>query len=228
MGRGVAKREPDLVITCQPLAEVVSVLAGGRVPLHLVDSKLHRSPPRLHDYLQQLIEDNPADCVVLAMGLCGGAASDLVVKQGALVLPRVDDCLALLLGSQESYRQQAGECPGTYYLSKGWLDCPDNIVAEYERCVERRGPDGARRVFRSLIGNYRRLVYIEAGLAEEECFACRAQSFAGTFDLEFHRRPADLRLLANLVRGKRDPRTITFPAGKTTSVLDFLIQAPCN
>lgn len=220
--------EPDVLITCQPLAEVVSLLAGGRVPVHLVDSKLHRSPPRLRDYLQQLIERNPGDRVVLAMGLCGGATSDLVVRRGTLILPRVDDCVALLLGSQEAYRQQANACPGTYYLSKGWLDCPDNIVAEYERCLERRGREDARRILRSLIGNYRRLVYIEAGLPEEECFACRAQSFAGTFNLEFHRRPANLTLLANLVRGDRDPRIITFPTGKTTSVLDFLPHSPRN
>ncbi|MDI6894816.1 MAG: hypothetical protein QME70_09465 [Bacillota bacterium] len=69
-------------------------------------------------------------------------------------------------------------------------------------------------------------VYIEAGLPEEEFLACRAQSFAGTLNLEFHRRPADLTVLANLVRGNRDPRIITFPAGKTTSVLDFLPQSP--
>jgi len=220
--------QPDVLITCQPLAEVVSMLAGGRVPVHVVDSKLHRSPPRLHDYLQQLIAREPGDRVALAMGLCGGATSGLVVRRGTLILPRVDDCVALLLGSQEAYRQQASECPGTYYLSKGWLDCPDNIVAEYERCLERRGPEDARRILHSLIGNYRRLVYIEAGLPGEDSFAGRAQSFAGTFTLESPRRPADLTLLANLVRGKSDPRIITFPAGKATSVLDFLPQSSRN
>lgn len=209
-------------MTCQPLVELVAALAGDRGPLVPVDGTLHRSPSRLRGHLQQIIDGAGASRLVLAMGLCGGATSDLAAGRATLALPLVDDCLALLLGSQEEYRRQTGECPGTYFLSKGWLDSPDSIVGEYERCRALRGADFARRMVRCLIGGYRRMVYIETGLPGEEEAVSRAGAFASAFGLEFLRRPGDLALLSNLVRGRPDPRVLTLPPGATTSFFDFL------
>jgi hypothetical protein len=44
-----------------------------------------------------------------------------------LVVPRVDDCISIFLGSHGAYKQQAGAEPGTYYLTKGWIEVGDTL-----------------------------------------------------------------------------------------------------
>jgi len=38
-----------------------------------------------------------------------------------LLIPRTDDCIAILLGSYQAYRREMDREPGTYYLSNGQL-----------------------------------------------------------------------------------------------------------
>jgi len=61
-------------------------------------------------------------------------------------VPRVDDCIAIFLGSRAAYADQCHQEPGTYYLTKGWIEVGDTPFAEHERLVERygRGPRRSR------------------------------------------------------------------------------------
>jgi len=49
------------------------------------------------------------------------AVIGLKSEYSTLVIPKVDDCIGILLGSNDEYKTQQLQQPGTYYLTKGWL-----------------------------------------------------------------------------------------------------------
>jgi hypothetical protein len=61
------------------------------------------------------------------------AVVGLRAAMSTLIVPRTDDCIALLLGSQENYKKHLKQEPGTYFLSKGWIESGINIVEEHYR-----------------------------------------------------------------------------------------------
>lgn len=212
-----------LLITCEPLREVLSLLGPLPPRVVVLDRNLHRSPDLLRGRLQEVIDENHgAGPIILAMGMCGEATVGLRAEGATLVLPRVDDCLALLLGSQEAYREQARECPGTYYLSKGWLDSGDAVVSDYDRCVERYGAERAGRLFGALLRHYRQVVYIHLGLPDEQTQLERATGFAERFGLSLRVVPGDLSLMRDVVQSRDRRNIIRVPPGQPTSVAHFL------
>lgn len=211
-----------VVVTCEPLREVLSLVEPTPAQVLLVDRNFHRSPDRLREHLQGLINENRDATMVLAIGLCGEATVGLKASGGTLVLPRVDDCLALLMGSQEAYREQARQCPGTYYLSKGWLESGDDVVSDFDRCVERYGPDRTARIFQSLLRHYRQVVFIRTGVPGEESQLSRAAAFAERFGLALRVVPGDLSLMSDLIHNRESRHVIRVPGGGRTTVADFL------
>jgi len=63
--------------------------------------------------------------------LCGNGLNGIRAGQHILLIPRADDCIAILLGSYQVYKQEFQSAPGTYYLSKGWLESGSNPLSEY-------------------------------------------------------------------------------------------------
>ena len=53
---------------------------------------------------------------------------------------------AILLGSQQAYLREFRDKPGTYYLTKGWLECEGHPLGEYRECVERYGHERADHI----------------------------------------------------------------------------------
>jgi hypothetical protein len=74
----------------------------------------------------------------------------------------------MVMGSHEAYVDDFRSNPGTYYLTRGWLDIGEDPLHEYERIVERRGVEFAERVINSLYGNYRRLCLLAFSAEEME------------------------------------------------------------
>ncbi len=85
---------------------------------------LHDVPSRLQQKLQEQIDqmDGKYDYILLGYGLCSNGLSGLAVQKSTLVVPRAHDCITLILGSKEKYRQLFSEFPGSYWYNYGWLE----------------------------------------------------------------------------------------------------------
>jgi len=222
-GTPVTYGPPDVVVACEPLHELVARRKAAQTQLVLADRSLHRSPGRLREHLQDIVDRNRGRRVVFTLGLCGKATVGLAVSAGEMVFPQVDDCLALLMGSGETYREECRRCPGTYYLSQGWLDSADDLVSEFERSLGRYGPARTARLFDTLLRHYRRVAYIRVGRPQEETdHVSRALEFARRFGLKFSVLQARLSLLDDLLHGRPRPDVLHIPAGGRTRVTDFL------
>ena len=59
---------------------------------------------------------------MLAYGMCGNGLKGIRAGIHTLLMPRTEDCIAIFLGSNEAYRTEFLEHPGTYYLTGGWFE----------------------------------------------------------------------------------------------------------
>jgi len=73
-------------------------------------------------------------------------------------VPCVDDCIGIFLGSREAYLKQVKAEPGTYYLTKGWIEAGDNLFGDHNQMMERYGPEQAEFLIKKMLQNYTRLV----------------------------------------------------------------------
>ena len=110
------------IIACKTIQQEVELaiqMTGVDYPVHWLEAGLHNVNKKLHDTLQAVLDSLHCDRVLLALGVCGNAVSGLQVRDYELIMPRVDDCVSLLLGNDK--RRAIGAEKVTYFLTKGWL-----------------------------------------------------------------------------------------------------------
>ena len=113
------------VLACATVMEEMLPLLPAGMSSQVLDFGLHINPPNLKHVLQEAIDAAEADTVILGYGFCSMAVVGLRANGCTLVVPRVDDCIAIFLGSAQAYKQQSRAEPGTYYLTKGWIEVAD-------------------------------------------------------------------------------------------------------
>lgn len=212
------------VIACKVMEEELSALAPEGYALRFLDQGLHRSPDQLRRALQQAIDElGESEVVLLGYGYCGGALEGLRAGSAPLVIPKIDDCIPLLLGSLEA-RQQWG--PDTYFLSAGWLAGEGNLIWEYERCLSRYGEERGSRLMRQLFRHYRRLVFINTGRQGEEAAREAAREVAGRLGLEFLTCEGQSDYLERLLRGpwEEGKKFVRVPPGGEVSLTLYALS----
>jgi hypothetical protein len=123
--------------------------------------------PALQEQLDALPDPST---VLLGYGLCGAGLSGLQAGPHTLIIPRTHDCIAILLGSHQAYMRAQAERPGTYYLTRGWLESDNHPLGQYRAYRAQYGEDGAGHVIDVMYSHYTDLVYIASTHEElEEC-----------------------------------------------------------
>ncbi|MBN1965672.1 MAG: DUF1638 domain-containing protein, partial [Anaerolineae bacterium] len=111
------------IIACATVIEAMLPLLPPDAGYEVLEFGLHLQPANLKTTLQAAIDraSPHADTIILGYGLCSLAVVGLTATDCTLVVPRVDDCIAIFLGSGAAYMHQIRQEPGTYYLTKGWI-----------------------------------------------------------------------------------------------------------
>lgn len=222
------RRSKLKIIACATVIEEMLPLLPPDIPNDVLDFGLHRVREQLKQALQNAVDEagKEAETVVLGYGLCAMAVVGLKATGCTLVVPRVDDCIAIFLGSREAYQTQAREAPGTYYLTKGWIEVNDTLLDEYERLQARYGPERADRMMRLMLKHYRRLVYIDTGIDNDGHYRAYARRTAEQFDLRFEVIKGANDLVREMIFGPWDnDRFVVTPPGQTITYADFKTTA---
>jgi hypothetical protein len=214
------------IIACQVFADELRPLLPEGVTAETLEMSLHERPRSLRQLLQERI-DASADCdtIILGYGACGQATVGLRATHCRLVLPRVDDCIGMFLGSRAAYRAQHEAEPGTYFLTKGWIGAGVTTpFAMYDAVRERWGAERADRVLGTMLGHYRRLAFVRTGDADDTLERERAQArdIARRFGLRYEEIEGSRDLVRPLLYGPWDERFIVVPVGGTVLLSDFL------
>ena len=144
-----------------------------------LDYGLHSVPRNLKARLQELIDGiGVPSLVVLGYGLCGNGMDGIHSGKHILLIPRADDCIAILLGSYGAYREEFDTSPGTYYLSKGWLESGSNPLSEYQSYLERYGQEQSEWIMDVQYRNYKRLAFVAHNQEDLEKYRLQAEEVA--------------------------------------------------
>ena len=177
-----SEKLPIVVVSCQVLQDLLANLLpdGLAQQVTFMDYGLHRVPGKMAGTLQEVLDalEQPS-LVVLGYGLCGTGLKGLKAGPHTLLVPRVDDCIALLLGSYRAYMREFQAVPGTYYLSKGWLESGSHPLKEYQEYVPRYGEQEAMWIMDQQYQHYERLVLVAHNEADLETYRPQAQEVSG-------------------------------------------------
>ena len=218
-----------VIIACSVLQDELDMVfeeLGYSFPCIWIPQGLHNTPELLREKLQEILDSiSHAGRIILCMGYCGNAVLGLKNGSCELVMPKVEDCITLLLGSQERRRKMAEE-EGTYFLTKGWIQGGRTIWNEYEHLKMRCGAVRAVLLLREMMKNYSRLVILDTGAYKISEVRGEAEKTADILALRCQTAEGTVEYLKELVSGPwPEQRFLIVPAGMTVTE-EALTDAP--
>lgn len=210
----------------------------SRVDYYWLPQRLHNRPLELRKLVQEEIDTvdrsgNPYDAIVLLYGLCSKGTVGIFSSNHSLVVPKVQDCIAILLGSNRRYRDHFAQKPGTYWFTRGWIETGftpgkrsryRGVYDPYKERYKEYRKQFDREVSQYLINewdqrwiqNYTTLAFIDWGMEDDQRFRRKAEENARALELEFENIQGDTTLILNLLNGHWDDETylITRPGQK--------------
>ena len=213
-----------IIIACPTVIEEMRPLLPAGYETRVLDFGLHINPDNLRSTLQNAIDEaaEVAGTIILGYGLCSQAVVGLASSKSTLVVPRVDDCIAIFLGSTEAYRDQSRKEPGTYYLTKGWIEVGDTPFEEHKRLVDKYGRKRADRLMALMLNNYTRLAYIDTGRADQKRYRRYALRTAEKFNLRYEEITGSRALVRKMVYGPWDEDFVVVGPGQKIELTDFI------
>jgi hypothetical protein len=203
----------------------------SRERINFLDYGLHSTPKKLKEAVQESIDrlEQPS-LVVLGYGLCGNGLDGIQARDHVLLIARADDCIAILLGSYAAYRREFDAHPGTYYLTKGWLESGSNPLSEYQEYVERYGESSAEWIMDQQYQHYKRLVLVARTPEELERFRPQALDVARyceRWGMRYEELPGNDDYIRELVGiamrlEESNPDFIVVPPGGTLKQREFI------
>ncbi len=155
--------KPIVIIACQVFKEMLADAMPPNLAAKTIylDYGLHRTPHKIVSSVQQLLDElETPSLVVLGYGLCGNGITGIEARHHTLLVPRADDCITMFLGSRQRYYEEFEREPGTYWLSKGWLESGSHPLKEYEEYRQKYGAEDAMWLLDQQYQHYKRLVFV--------------------------------------------------------------------
>jgi hypothetical protein len=205
--------DPPKIISCKALHDEILSVADG-LDLEFVEARLHDVPDKLRATVQAAIDTTPGERTILLLyGRCSNGTAGLKAGPHRLVLPAVDDCISLLLGSRERYREEHQSQPGTYYYTRGWIEYIDDPYAEYKQIVPKYGEEKARRIALMIMDGYTRVALIDTGSYPIEQYEPYVREVSEFYNLPVEHLAGSLRYIEKLVKGPHDREFIVIEPG---------------
>lgn len=224
----VKKRGKILVIACRVLKHELEAVDGSGVCIEFLEQGLHRTPSKMPAAIQEIIDQagEDVDYIVLGYGTCGSGIVGVKAGRQPLVIPRAHDCISFWLGSAEAHRKEHERVPGTYYLTRGYIEEGQSPLGSYEEYKERFGEETARWVINEEFKNYTRIALIDTGAYDLEAYRQTARANAEFLGLSYEEIEGSLDFFKKIISGQWDEKEfIILPPGTEftqTTMLEIL------
>ena len=216
------KPEKCKVIACATVMKEMIPLMPPRMSFEMLEGGLHVNPEKLNKIIQQSIDLSApsADIILLGYGLCSMAVVGLMSESCTLIVPRVDDCSAIFLGSVTEYNRQICKVPGTICMSKGWIEAGTPLFDQGD-LVKRYGEEKSQELLQLMFKSYTRLVFIDTGTSESRLYRERSKSTAKQLHLRYEEIKGSDSILTKLLHGPWDNGFVIASPGQAISFSDF-------
>ena len=221
------------VIACDVLNREISMISSQSehfVDVTFLPQGLHNEPDLLRRTLQEQIDlankgfhlrylektslDDFSlfdyDFIVLGYGLCSNGIAGLSSARIPLVIPRAHDCITILLGSKERYREYFDSHKGIYWYSAGWIERTLQPGEEryrriYDHYVKKYGEDNANYLMemeQAWFKSYHYAAYIDWGLPRSSFYRDYTKQCAKFLGWQYDELKGDRGLLENIINGR--------------------------
>ena len=181
------KRTPLVFLACEVFKGVVCLPVSSEP--RFLDAGLHATPKKLHNSVQEQIDViSEPSIIVLGYGLCGNGLNNIHAGKHTLIIPKMDDCIAMFMGGREVFREEFAKDSGTYYLTKGWLQAETHPLAEYHRHLQKYDKDIADYVMDQQYRHYHRLLFVAHSQADLDGYrpiALEVAEFCQRWDMQY-------------------------------------------
>lgn len=217
-----------VILTCSSLKDYVAAAMESQNVYYDVitmDQALHVEPEVMKEAIAKEIGklSYEVDTILVAMGFCGGVW-DHVTLPYRVVIPRVDDCISLLLQTDDIYcpnRKEFGHLyiyeqnPEDFSAVKFMKDAPD-FGKEYAGLSE-------EMLFQMFFGQYRNMDIIDTGLNDcySEEYVIAAQENADQIGAVLDYVQGSNRMLEKLLTGRWDEQFLVAEPGHLIRHGDF-------
>lgn len=210
-------RLPRAIIACKVMKPELETLGADTKDLHLVylEQSLHRTPQRLPELLQEKIDEVAgfASQIVLGYGLCSNGVVGVKAPEQGIIIPRVHDCISLLLGSAKTYMQYVQQQPGTYYLTPGWVAEEEDPLGFMEDYVEQVGRETAEWAVHEELKHYTHIALIDTQAGDMLPLRARARENARYLNKEYQEITGSPDFLRRLLHGPYNLQDFIFVSG---------------
>jgi len=198
------------------------------VDIVLMAQGLHEEPDKLRSEVQKElncttdVQGRTYDAALLGYGLCSNGIVGLS-SEIPIIVPRGHDCITLLLGSKEKYREYFDSHRGIYWYSPGWIDHNEQPSEErYKKMLElyreKYGNDNAEYLMETEQGwfkEYSWATFVDWDLPGSEDYKNYTKRCAEYLDWNFDELKGDSSLMQRFVDGKwDDSEFLTVPPNK--------------
>ena len=205
--------------------ELLSLKPPEDMDVEFISMGLHLHPAKLHQEICQIMARTTGySLVILGFGLCGSSLKGVQAPDCPLVMPRVHDCIPVLLGSKDRYRAMQRENKQTFYSSGGWTEGDRMMISEYERSCIKFGPKKTLKIFNMMFEHYNRLMFVDTGHPRHALTLGKTRDFAGILHLPCEETTGSLEYLKRLMTGPWDEEDfVLIPAHQEIREEDFII-----
>lgn len=216
-----------VIITCSNMRHHIDMAQKKEhtcYPVIELSSKLHAEPKDMREKLFETLNTLPGDVnlVLLSLGLCGGSATEKPFPVRT-VMPKVDDCITLLLHVDDRWFPNLKK-GGHLYLTDG-KDDTLSVPNIYQNLTERYGEKKGEFIFDKWFEAYKSVDIIDTG-----AYDCRTPEYLAAAQRDAAMIGCDLtfvegsnRLLEKLVGGRWDDQFLRIEKGTILHEEDFLI-----
>ncbi len=191
-----------------------------------LDRSLHVEPLKMRERILETLEILPANytTVLAAMGYCGGSWNDVPVSR-RLVIPKVDDCITMLLHTDNTPHSNLKRTGHMYFR-----DCdtgPYSIEAMKEKICHDYGMEFGTSIFGSWFDSYTNADIIDTGAYDcySEEYVMEIQKNADLIRCSLDYVAGSNLVLEKLVSGRWDEQFLVIKAGHTVTEQEFGLGA---
>lgn len=212
------------VIACETIKDEILYAARKvkcQYPFIWFSSSLHKFPDKLQRQLQDEIDKHKnEENILLLFGYCGNAVLGLSSENARLIIPKVDDCVSLLLGGNV-VRKNMDSNGCAYYFTNGWMDSDSGIATEFYRCALKYGYEKSKKLFKIMLKGYQSLDVINTGVGKLNELIRATQKFANIFGLDYKVVEGTLDVLYKALGGQWDEDFVIVEPGEKVAFEQF-------
>jgi hypothetical protein len=208
------------LVACKVLqreAYLCAARSPNLVDVEIMPQGLHNTPDKLRQEVQKALDQTddqrgrPYDAILLGYGLCSNGIDGLVARI-PLVVPRAHDCITLLLGSLEKYKEYFDSHRGVYWYSPGWIEHGnqpgkkryEQTLKEYRQKYGEENAQYLMELEHGWLKEYGWATYIDWGFGKADKYKKFTKECAEYLNWVYDELKGDRRLMQKLVDGDWD------------------------